>query len=206
MAYSHNNGWNNGKPSLRIQKTELRNQYIEKRKAIPAEKKKAADSAICRKLASTVSFRFADTVMLYAALPSEIDLTELVQTALSQGKRVAFPRCVPGAPLMNFHLIEDISTLQKGSFSIMEPPADSPVWVPTDADKAICIIPGVLFDPAGHRVGYGKGYYDRYFSDKNVQRIGVVYDDFILKSLPHGRYDLAVDLIVTEKRLISVQK
>ena len=54
-------------------------------------------------------------------------------------------------------------------------------------------------------MGYGKGYYDRYLSDKPVQKIGVVYDDFILSSLPHGRFDLAVDLIITEKRLISIK-
>lgn len=205
MAYSHNNGFG-GKPSLKIIKTELRQQYLEKRKAIPKEKKEAADRAICRKIASTVSFRFADTVMLYSALPSEIDLTELAETALAQGKRVVLPRCVEGSPLMNFHTVTDLSALEKGSFSIMEPPADSPIWAPADADKAICIIPGVIFDMQGHRIGYGKGYYDRYFSDKTVQRIGVVYDDFILKSLPHGRYDLAVDLIITEKRLVSVAK
>lgn len=206
MAYLHNRGAYGGKPSLKIQKTELRRQYMEKRKAIPTERKAAADKAICRKLASTVSFRFADTVMLYSALPSEIDLTELINVALSQGKRVVLPRCVAGSPIMNFHIVTDLSTLEKGSFSIMEPPAHSPIWTPTDSDKAICVIPGVLFDQQGHRVGYGKGYYDRYLSDKKVQRIGVVYDDFILKSLPHGRYDLAVDLIVTEKRLISVAK
>lgn len=206
MAYSHNNGGFGGKPSLRIIKTNLRHQYLEKRRAIPKEKKQAADKTICRKIASTVSYRFADTVMLYSALPSEIDITELAALALSQGKRVVFPRCVPGAPLMNFHVVTDLSTLEKGSFSILEPPADSPIWTPTDADKAICVIPGVIFDPQGHRIGYGKGYYDRYFSDKTVQRIGIVYDDFILPTVPHGRYDLSVDLIITEKRLISVSR
>ena len=204
MAYSHNDNRFGGKPSLKLIKTNLRTQYLEKRKAIPKEKKQAADKAICRKIASTVSFRFADTVMVYSALPSEIDITELIETALAQGKRVVFPRCVPGTPIMNFHVVTDLTALEKGSFSIMEPPADSPIWTPTDADKAICIIPGVIFDPQGHRVGYGKGYYDRYFSDKTVQRIGIVYDDFVLPSLPHGRYDLAVDLIITEKRLISI--
>ena len=206
MAYLHNNNGYGGKPSLKLQKTALRQQYIEKRKAIPKEKKAAADSAICQRIAATVSFRFADTIMLYSALPSEIDLTELAKLAISHGKRVAFPRCIPDTPLMNFHLVSDLSTLQKGSFSIMEPPKDSEIWTPTDADKALCIIPAVIYDTAGHRVGYGKGYYDRYLSDKNVQRIGVVYDDFILKNLPHGRYDMAVDLIITEKRLISVPK
>ena len=205
MAYSHSNGFG-GKPSLKIQKTELRQRYMEKRKAIPQEKKQAAEISICRRIASTVSYRFADTVMVYSALPSEIDLTELITLALSQGKRVVFPKCVPDSPFMNFHEVTDLGSLEKGSFSIMEPPSDSPVWTPTDSDKAICIIPGVIFDIRGHRIGYGKGYYDRYFSDKTVQRIGVVYDDFILTDLPHGRYDLAVDLIITEKRLISVQK
>ena len=204
MAFSHN--YRNGnRPSLKLLKTELRTQYLAKRKAIPADKKKALDAAICRRLASTVSFRFADTVMLYSALPSEIDMTEIITLALSQGKRVLLPRCIPNTPHMNFHEIKALTELTKGSFSIMEPKADSPVCVPTEADKAICIIPGVIYDTEGHRVGYGKGYYDRYLSDKPVQKIGVVYDDFILSNLPHGRFDLAVDLIITEKRLISIK-
>ena len=204
MAFSHNYSKYGNRPSLKILKTELRTQYLAKRKAIPADKKKELDAAICRRLAATVSFRFADTVMLYSALPSEIDMTEIINLALSQGKRVLLPRCIPDTPLMNFHEVKSVTELTKGSFSIMEPSEDAPVCVPTEADKAICIIPGVLFDPNGHRVGYGKGYYDRYLSDKPVQKIGVVYDDFILHDLPHGRYDLSVDLIITEKRLVSV--
>ena len=176
-----------------------------KRNSIPEDKKKELDEAIRRRLASTVSFRFADTVMLYSALPSEIDINELITFALSKGKRVVLPRCVPNTPLMNFHEIRSADDLEKGSFSIMEPKAECPIWVPTATDKAICVIPGVIFDINGHRVGYGKGYYDRYLSDKSVQKIGVVYDEFIRKDLPHGRYDLTVDLIITEKRLISVK-
>ena len=204
MAYSHYNRHGRS-PSLKTQKTELRTQYLLKRRAIPKDKKAELDEAICRRLAATVSFRFSDTVMLYSALPSEIDLTPLINLALSQGKRVVLPRCVPNTPLMNFHPVERLSDLEKGSFSIMEPPADSPIWKPTDTDKAICVIPGVLYDRDGYRVGYGKGYYDRYLSDKQVQKIGIVYDDFVLKTLPHGRYDLTVDFIITEKRLINVK-
>ena len=205
MAYLRNTGYD-GRPSLKIQKNELRAKYMELRKAIPQDRKREADSAICRRVAASVSFRFAETVMLYSALPTEIDMSELARLALSQGKRVVFPRCIPDTPLMNFHEVTDLSALQSGSFSIMEPRESAPIWTPMPADKAICIIPGVIFDRDGHRVGYGKGYYDRYLSDKNIQRIGVIYDDFVLRSLPHGRYDLAVDLIVTEKRLLSVIK
>ena len=205
MAFSHNYSRYGNRPSLKLLKTELRTNYLAKRKQIPAEKKKEMDSAICRRLASTVSFRFADTVMLYSALPSEIDMTEIIDLALSQGKRVLLPRCIPNTPHMNFHEIHSTDELEKGSFSIMEPKADSHIFVPTETDKTICIIPGVIYDTEGHRVGYGKGYYDRYLSDKPVQKIGVVYDDFILSSLPHGRFDLAVDLIITEKRLISIK-
>ena len=157
MAYSRDNDFYGKKYSLKIQKAELRAQYLDKRKRIPKEQKAAFDAAICRKIINTVSFRFANTVLVYAALPSEIDVSELVNMAMAQGKRVAFPRCIPNSPLMNFHLVEDVSVLSKGSYSINEPPADAPIWTPSADDRAICIIPGILFDPTGHRVGYEIG-------------------------------------------------
>ena len=195
-----------GRPSLKLQKNELRKQYLEKRKAIPQEQKSEYDSAICKRIMATASFRYSTTVLVYSALPSEIDLTELVNASYAMGKRVAFPRCVPDTPFMNFHFVDDVSALTKGSFSIMEPAADAPIWRPSSNDRAICIIPAVIFDAEGHRIGYGKGYYDRYLSGKPIQRIGVIYDQLMVKELPHGKYDLSVDFIVSEKKLITVKK
>jgi len=193
--------------SLKIQKTELRNRYLAERKSIPEDQKKKFDSEICKRIIATASFRFSTTVLVYSALPSEIDLGDLIREAYSKGKRVVFPRCIPGTSLMEFHEVDNLDVLKKGSFSIMEPPADAPVWKPSPADRAVCVIPAVLFDVSGHRIGYGKGFYDRYLSGKSgIQRIGVAYDRFITESVPHGRYDLSVDFIVSEKRLLSVKK
>ncbi|MBR2461061.1 MAG: 5-formyltetrahydrofolate cyclo-ligase [Clostridia bacterium] len=206
MAFSQNNDQKGKRYSLKIRKSELRAEYLAKKRDIPPERRAELDAVICRKIMSTASFRFANTVLAYSALPTEVDIRQLIEAALSQGKRVALPRCIPDTPLMNFHLVQDLSALCKGSFSIMEPSPELPVWTPQADDRAICIIPGVLFDTAGYRIGYGRGFYDRYLSDKSVQRIGVIYDGFILESLPHGKYDLKADFIVSDKRLLTVKK
>ena len=202
----------NGAPygkSLKILKNELRAVYLEKRKSIPEEQKKAYDAAICRKILASVSYRYAKTVLLYSPLPGEIDVTEVAVAALRDGKQVAFPRCVPGAPIMHFHLVTDLEAqLSRGSYSIMEPSESAPVWTPSEScEGVICIIPAVVFDRGGHRIGYGKGYYDRYLSTcKRITRLGVIYNDFLLNSIPTGRFDLAADAIITEKQILTVKK
>lgn len=192
--------------SLKIQKTELRGIYLEKRRQIPEERKRSLDAAICRKIIGSVSYRYADVLLVYAPLSGEIDIGAVTEAALRDGKRVAFPRCVPGTPTMHFHLVTDLESLSRGSYSINEPPQDAPIWTPTGGESAVCIIPGVLYDKRGHRIGYGKGYYDRYLSDKSITRIGVVYNDFLLDSIPTGRFDLAADVIITEKQILTVRK
>ena len=109
---------------------------------------------------------------------------------------------------MSFHLVNDLNELQNGKFSLKEPDINLPKWEYNDDFKsdAICIIPALAFDEAGYRLGYGKGYYDRFLSGKNITRIGVVYSEFIIDKLPLGRYDLPVDFIVTEKGIISNSK
>lgn len=194
------------KPSLKLIKNELRKKYLALRRDIKAEQKHDLDAAICRKITSTASYRYSDILLVYSALEDEVSLNELVFDALRQGKRVAFPRCIPNSFSMEFHFVESIDQLEKGSYSISEPPKDAPIWIPNDGEKALCIIPGVVFDRHGHRIGYGKGYYDRYLCDKNIQRIGVAYSCLVVDELPHGRYDLAMDLVVSEKQMISILK
>lgn len=204
MEYSPNTQRDCERQSLKELKTKLRQTLLQKRKALSAEQKNGFDAAICRKLLSGAAYRYADTLLLYSPLPDEVDITPIAEQAYRQGKTVAFPRCIPGSSDMEFHITGGLHELEVGTYSIMEPPASAPIWRPREHEHAICLLPGLAFDREGYRIGYGKGYYDRYFKDgRTALLIGVAYSDAILPHLPHGRYDITVDTVITEKQIIT---
>ncbi len=193
----------NARPSLRDRKNELRSSFREKRKQISDDQRAALSAEICKRLLSLAAFRFADTVLSYSPLPGEVDITEFNRAVLARGKKLALPRCAASGPTMNFHLVCDLDSVETGSFSIKEPRESDPVWSFSSKEKAVCVVPAMAFDLTGHRLGYGKGYYDRFLSGIAVTKIGVAYTDFVVKSLPRGRFDLAADLIVTDSGIIT---
>ena len=101
---------------------------------------------------------------------------------------------------MSYRAVSSLDELAPAAYGIPEPPEDAPVYDPAkDSGSAICFVPGLVYDRMGYRVGYGKGFYDRYLSAFSGCKIGVVYSDYILKSVPRGRFDVKVDILLTEK-------
>ena len=98
---------------------------------------------------------------------------------------------------MNMHIIRSMDDLQSGAYGILEPKADLPIL--RETGNAICIVPGFCNDYRGYRVGYGGGYYDRYLSGFQGAKIGVNYSDCVRPRLLGGRYDVPIDVLVTDK-------
>ena len=123
----------------------------------------------------------------------------LIKQALDDEKIVAVPRCVNGTRDMVFYIIKSIDDLEKGSFSVMEPIPKKCVKL-KKFDGALCIIPALAYDRYGYRLGYGKGYYDRFLSaHKGLIKTGIEYCCCMETKLIHGRFDVPTDIIVTEK-------
>ncbi|MBO7148415.1 MAG: 5-formyltetrahydrofolate cyclo-ligase [Clostridia bacterium] len=187
---------------IRSEKNRLRKKYSEIREGIFGQDKFELDEKICSRILSLVSYRFADTLLLYSPVKSEIDITPIAVAALKAGKRVAFPRCTPEGSLMHFHYVSSLDELTPGHYSILEPSADAPVFDKKkdhSKESCLCLIPALIYDKNGYRIGYGKGYYDRYLLDFHGSKAGVIYDALIAESVPHGRFDLKVDFTVSEK-------
>lgn len=180
-----------------MDKQELRAYLKQKRAEIPSEQKKEADRRIVETIAASSCFQQADTVLLYAPHGSEIDLIPLVRLARKCGKRVAFPRCDTATNTMRFFVLESDARLVKGAYGIFEPPSDAPLCE-TD-ESTLCILPGLSFDPAGGRLGYGKGYYDRFLADFKGVTLGAVYASLVAKKLPTEPHDIPVQVLVTER-------
>ena len=187
-----------GKPDIRVVKKELRDQFKALRRGMDPAEKAAKDARILQKVLALPEYQSAKLVLTYVSTAIEVDTTELIRRALADGKRVAVPYCVPGKVEMLFCEIFSMEDLTPGSFGVLEPdPERQPVL--RSFPHSVCILPGLGFDLEGYRLGYGKGYYDRFLSKYRGVNIGVCYNVCLKPLLPHGRYDRMINILVTEK-------
>ncbi len=185
---------------IKKQKDDIREEYKERRRVMPMEERHRRDEAICHVAEGLVSFRYAEYVLLYAATEGEIDVNAIAELALEKGKKVCFPRCDKKTHTMTYHMVNSLDELAVDSYGLLEPTEDAPIYEPEkDTGAAVCFVPGLVYDKAGYRLGYGKGFYDRYLSAFSGCTIGVVYSDYILPVVPRGRFDVSVDILLTEK-------
>lgn len=187
---------NNG--DIRKVKTDLRNGFKTKRTDMPENVKISMDSEIQSRFLTLRQYIYCKTVFTYVSKNIEVDTLSLIRAAWANGKRVAVPRCVTETREMDFFYITNMSDLEEGAFGVLEPIADKCEKV-TDFSKGLCIVPGLSFDAEGYRLGYGKGYYDRFLSKFQGDTVGLCYSNCIKWKLPHGYYDKPVDLIVTDR-------
>ncbi|MBR6807416.1 MAG: 5-formyltetrahydrofolate cyclo-ligase [Clostridia bacterium] len=192
--------------SIKKDKDELREKYLAARAAMDPSVKEERDSRICTAAVGLVSFRYAEYVLMYAPLDNEIDVMPIAEAAWKSGKKVAFPRCDKATHTMKYHMVSSCDELTRDSYGIREPSPAAPVYDPEWAGSAVCFVPGLLYDKAGYRLGYGKGFYDRYLSEFKGSRIGVVYSDYIMPTVPRGRFDVSVDILLTENGVKTVKK
>lgn len=183
---------------IRVVKRELRAQMKEIRHSMQVDLKKQKDTTILERLISLPEYQTAKLVLTYVSTAIEVDTTALIRRAISDGKRVAVPYCIPGKVDMLFCEITSLDDLAPGTFGVLEPDPEKQL-VLTQFPDSICILPGLAFDLHGYRLGYGKGYYDRFLSRYKGVNIGVCYNACLKTTLPHGRYDRTAAILVTEK-------
>lgn len=183
---------------IRQIKNNLRTQIKQFRGEMSPEYKAECDAAIAQEFFRSTSYTRSNVILTYVSTAIEVDTKEIILTALADGKRVACPRCIDGTRNMDFYYISSWDDLSKRSFGVLEPEADESMLY-TTADRPICIVPGLAFDHWGYRLGYGKGYYDRFLAGYKGWTVGLCYSSCIEYKLPHGRYDRPVDRLITER-------
>ena len=183
-------------------KREVRREYRQKRKDLNAEAKRLSDDLICRNITESCVFASCESLLCYAPMADEVDIMPVAEVALRLGKKVYFPICHTESCTLSFHRVTDLSELRAGHYGILTPDESSPVYE-NESSLSLCLVPGLVFDTFGYRVGYGKGYYDRFLKDFCGTSAGVVYSIFKINSVPRDQYDLAVDLIITERNVTA---
>ncbi len=132
----------------------------------------------------------AKIIALYSALPDELE-TALIVEKWSKSKNVVLPVVLDSE--MDFYEYESGGAMSRGAFGILEPKYTKKVD-PKSID--LVIVPGVVFDREGNRLGRGKGYYDKYLKKTNAYKIGVALNCQIIESIPHEEHDVKMDLVM----------
>ena len=189
-------------PDVKEEKRALRAHYKEKRRLISSDAKAVLDAALCRAITELDAFRRADVILAFYPSFLEPDIIPVINEALKRKKRVAFPMCNVSDHTMRFKYVSDLSELKVGHYSIPEPPECNEEY--SGEEFAISIVPALAFDKNGFRLGYGAGYYDRFLSDFNGISVGAAYSKFITEDLPHDRFDIKTDIIISERGTIFI--
>jgi 5-formyltetrahydrofolate cyclo-ligase len=195
---------NNKKTTTQAQeKNSLRVRIKKERGEISPKQKKHADEIIQNNLENLKVFKEAKTILFYVSNEEEAETKQLIKKYLSK-KRIVIPVSNPNEPQLTLCHLEKWEDLQPGHFGILELPKNKHIEINHEQIDLI-IVPGIAFDENGHRIGYGKGYYDSLLKDLKQTSIGMAYECQILKSIPHEPHDQPVQMILTEKRLITPQ-
>ena len=185
---------------MNIIKQELRQKYRAKRDSFGEEFIKNASGSACELLLQAQAFKDADVLLLYYPIKNEISPLPLIELAKKSGKKIAFPICNTNTNTLTFKIVTSESEFIPSRFGIFEPllSSESPIL----SERTIALVPAIAFSRDGHRLGYGKGYYDRFLSDFRGTSIGFSYSELVLDSLPTLAHDIPLKMIVTESEVL----
>jgi 5-formyltetrahydrofolate cyclo-ligase len=184
--------------SLIDDKRALRLRMRALRRALPAEQRAERSHALCARLLALPSVQEATTVIGYRAMSNEADLTWLLEQCMSLGKTVAVPR-VEDATTLSLRALSKDTVWQTNALGIVEPNADAARIDDALHMPCVVLVPGLAFDRNGHRLGYGKGYYDRLLSRiPAAQTVGVGFAFQLIDAVPHEAHDVALNGVVTD--------
>lgn len=175
-----------------MDKSALRKMIREKKKAMTEQQILDASQKLAQLFFASAYYQNARSVYGYLPYNQEVRTVPILQQALRDGKRVAVPKVY--GEQMRFIWMDDLSQVSSGYAGIPEPVADDPV---ADDPTALVLMPGLAFDPQGHRIGYGGGFYDRFLaSEPNHPTLALCYDFQMMQKLETEEFDKNVDCVL----------
>ncbi|MEJ6952059.1 5-formyltetrahydrofolate cyclo-ligase [Natronospora cellulosivora (SeqCode)] len=193
------------KGDLVLSKEKLRNKYLDIRKGFSKEKVNTVSKKIFETFIVLPYIKRDLSFLIYYSFRNEIITTKIIRELLERKKDVYLPYIRDDKKELEIGQIENLKTdIKSGMWGIKEPLSRDNIPL---SKIDIVVVPGLLFSRNGYRIGYGGGYYDKLLAkkDNNTISIGLSFDDFLFDELPNDRYDLPVDIILTEKKIIYIR-
>ena len=187
-----------------MDKSHLRHKMAQQRDgAIPSYIYRACQ-AIYEQVIAWPVFQKAQSVACYVSVGQEVETHRLIGDALAMGKQVGVP-VTKAKGVMDFQQIWSLDDLKPARFGLLEPVLDKGLVIaPEDVD--LVMVPGLAFDRAGNRLGFGGGYYDRYLARCEAMKIGLAYAFQVVDAVPVENFDVPMDWLVTESEIIQCRK
>jgi len=186
----------------REQKKSLRKFYLQRRLQIPAGQIDLYNEAIFEQVKTLQEFQEADIIHIYASMDerNEVDTYSIINHALKNKKRVIVPVMKPAGKLKHCE-IDSTNSLKKNSWGVPEPVNQNPL---EGINPDIIFVPMVAGDLQKNRLGYGKGYYDRFLASTKSVKAGLLFEKQLSdESIPVDTYDVPLDILITEKRILK---
>ena len=174
-----------------MNKTELRRMIREKKRAMTPAKIEEKSARLGELLRQSEAYQKASAIYGYLPYNQEVRTTPMLRQAQLDGKRVAVPKCYGDE--MRFIWLDDLGQVAPGYANIPEPIADEPI---ADDKTALVLMPGLAFDPQGHRIGYGGGFYDKFLEKEMHPTLALCYDFQMLPHLETEEHDIPVDTVL----------
>ncbi len=189
------------------EKNKLRYEYLKKRDKIEPFLRYTYSTMILSKIKKMKEYEDSKIVMFYLSYGSEVITDMMINEFLSDGKEVAVPVIQnPGDGIMTAVKIDKLEDCIDKVYGIRQPEFNEDDVVAGNEIDLI-FVPGIAFDTNGYRIGYGKGYYDRWLKGTDVsKRVGIAFEVQLIEKIPNGKYDLPVGRVLTEKRVIEIVK
>ncbi len=185
--------------SVSIQKAALRKNLLERRDETSADLRDISSRKIHQNLKQIDAYDTSQNIACYFPIGSEVNTQEVMLDILEKGKNLLLPRITKNDIV--FHTVTNLEKLEKGDFDIMEPRDDYKKAEKIDS----ILVPTIAISKSGIRLGYGKGYYDRFLSTTKAVKISLTYSKQIIKSIPNDTHDIKMDWIVTEDEVIKTR-
>lgn len=175
-----------------MDKAALRREIREKKRAMSPEQMKSRSARLGELFVQTEAYRKAKTIYGYMPYNQEVRTIPIMEQALRDGKKIAVPKVY--GDTMRFIYLDDLTQVEKSDMGIPEPVADEPV---AEDKTALVLMPGLAFDEAGHRIGYGGGFYDKFLTaEPNHPTVALCYDFQMFDHLDTEEFDISVDMVI----------
>ncbi len=175
-----------------MDKKELRRSIRERKRAMSEEEIVSRSEKLAQLFYASEAYKNAKTIYGYLPYNQEVRTVPMLEQAQKDGKRVAVPKCYGDE--MKFIFMDDLSKVEKGYANIPEPISDEPV---ADDTTALVLMPGLAFDPQGHRCGYGGGFYDKFLAaEPEHPTLALCYEFQMLPHLETEEHDIPVDYVL----------
>jgi 5-formyltetrahydrofolate cyclo-ligase len=191
-----------GIPYSSLMKEQIRSAVMEKRRCLAVSEVLEKSRRIKQRVFALDEFKEAQRVLFYVSYDNEVSTHEMIKESLAMGKQVIVPKVNKRNRSMSISLLTRWEDLEACAYNILEPKPDCIKEVPVHSID-LMIVPGVVFDSKGNRIGHGFGYFDRLLQNcKKAHVLGLAFECQLVDSIPAETHDVCVEKIVTEERII----